>query len=231
MHKNFWHTNTFIIIGSIIYVLADSLLFSYYKYLIEIKYYYFFDVLLAEGIIYFSMVLISLCLLLLIQKINDSKTLFSELSEYNEKNGIWKILLCFFLNLIFEGFFIGLLDFLILKELTPNYVIIAYELGKVPSSIIENKDVNMWVILIISIFQIIFLLFYLEILEYNFCSLNINNKRNILEREKSQININNGDDNDSEVNFKGYDISEGLKKDIESLIELGDENSEGIVDK
>ena len=50
---NYFNTRIFIVIGSIIYVFADSLLFSYYKYLIEFKYYYFLDPLLVEGIIHF----------------------------------------------------------------------------------------------------------------------------------------------------------------------------------
>ena len=188
------HTNIFLLLNSILYVLADSLIFSYYKYLIEFKYYYFLDILLAEGIIHFSFVLIAFFSLLLIQNINDSKTILSDFSDYYEEFGIGKILLLFFLNLIVTGFFIGFIDFLILKELTPNFVIIAYELARIPSSIIKNGGINRYIILIISLFQIIFLLFYLEIFEYNFCSLNKNTKRSISEREKNQIDYFNDDD-------------------------------------
>ena len=136
------HTNIFLLLNSILYVLADSLIFSYYKYLIEFKYYYFLDILLAEGIIHFSFVLIAFFSLLLIQNINDSKTILSDFSDYYEEFGIGKILLLFFLNLIVTGFFIGFIDFLILKELTPNFVIIAYELARIPSSIIKNGGIN-----------------------------------------------------------------------------------------
>ena len=80
--------------------------------------------------------------LLLIQNINDSKTILSDFSDYYEEFGIGKILLLFFLNLIVTGFFIGFIDFLILKELTPNFVIIAYELARIPSSIIKNGGIN-----------------------------------------------------------------------------------------
>ena len=64
--KNFFNTRIFLVISSIMYVFADSLLFSYYKYLIEFKFYYFLDVLLAEGIIHFSIFLISFCIILLV---------------------------------------------------------------------------------------------------------------------------------------------------------------------
>ena len=227
---NFFNTRIFIVIGSIIYVFADSLLFSYYKYLIEFKYYYFLDVLLAEGIIHFSITLISSGIILLVQNLNDSKTtIISEFSDYYYKFGISNILLHFFVSLIFKGFFIGLLDFLILNELTPNFVIIAFGLSRIPSSIIKQKDSNRWYILIISIIQVIFLLFYLEIIEYNFCSLNKNTKKNISEREqklKEEINNLDNDDNDDQLTVEGYDITDGLKNEIKALAELGEEITE-----
>ena len=124
------------------------------------------------------------------------------------------MILCFFLYFIFRGFFAGFLNFLIVKELTPNYVIIAYEIAKIPATIIENEGTNRWFILILTLFQIIFLLFYLEILEYNFCSLNKNSKRNIAEREKKHQNTN-------EENIK--EVGEEIVKDYLSSKDL-DEN-------
>ena len=47
-----------------------------------------------------------------------------------------------FLYFIFRGFFAAFLNFLIVKEFTPNYVIIAFELAKIPASIIENEGTN-----------------------------------------------------------------------------------------
>ena len=135
------------------------------------------------------------------------------------------------MSLFIRGLAIGLLGFEILKELTPNHVIIAYELGRIPSSIIQIEGINKWIILIISIFQIIFLLFFLEIIEYNFCSLNENTKRSILERERKQNNFNNEDDKENEIILKGYDISAGFKIENNIETELEEISSEGVVDK
>ena len=152
---NYSHTSIFIFLNSIIFVTADSLIFIYYKYLIDFKYYYFMDVLFAEGIIHLGMVIVSFFLLLLVQSINDSKTILSDFSDYYEQFGIGKMLICFFINLIFRGMCIGFLNLLIVKELTPNYALIAYDIAKIPATIIENKGVNRWFVLILSIFQII----------------------------------------------------------------------------
>ena len=228
--ENFFNTRIFLVISSIMYVFADSLLFSYYKYLIEFKFYYFLDVLLAEGIIHFSIFLVSFCIILLVQNLKNSKTVLNELSDYYEEFGIGNILLRFFISLIFKGFFIGLLGFLILKELTPNFVVIAYGLARIPSSIIELDGVNRWIILIISIIQVVFILFYLEIIEYNFCNLKKKNKKNISEREldlKNYLNDNNNDDdNIDEISIKGYDITEGFKNGDRNLTELNEEKAE-----
>ena len=118
----------------------------------------------------------------------------------------FQILLCI---LIF-GFLDGLLESLVLNELTPNHIIIAYELGRIPISIIKNEGINRWIILIISILQTICLLFYIEIFECNFCSLNKNTKRNILKRELDQDKEYDGDED--EISYKGYNITEMLKK-------------------
>ena len=76
---------------------------------------------------------------------------------------------------------------MIIDKLSPNYVIIAIEIGKIPVIIKEAKDIiNKILISFISFFQIICLLFYLEIFEYNFCSLNKNTKRNVIKRERFQ---------------------------------------------
>ena len=229
---NYPHTSTFIWLNSLLHVTADSFLFIYYKYLIEFKFYYFMDVLLVEGIIHLSLTLVSFFILLLFQNLNDSKTTFTEFAEYYEEFGIGKMLLCFFINLIFNGFCIGFLDFLIVNELSPNYVIIAFELSKIPASIIENEGSHRWFILILSIFQIVFLLFYLEILEFNFCSLNKNTKRNIVEREQSQNMIDEEEHirQESEIIIKGYLVSKDNPNQDEKMFELFEQTNEDNAD-
>ena len=67
-------------------------------------------------------------------------------------------------------------------------------MGKIPSSLIKSDGINIGIILVVSIFQIISLLFYTEIFESNFESVNINTKRRISEREKRQT-YGDGEDN------------------------------------
>ena len=116
----------------------------------------------------------------------------------------------------------SLLELIILKELTPNYVLIAYALSYIPYTLIVNEEYVRWIILVISIFQIMSLLFYLEILEFNFCSLNKNTKKSIMGRENNfGFNF-----EDNEIDSKGYELSDIMKRqemeDDEENKDLGD---------
>ena len=114
------------------------------------------------------------------------------------------------------GFLTGLVEALILDRLSPIFVIIGGELGKIPTNIMAIKDYKMWIILVITILQLIILFFYLEIFEYNFCSLNENTKKNILERERKKAE----EINDKEINIRGYDISESIKEQEKEMEEM-----------
>ena len=213
-----------IVINSFFYILADVSLYSYFKYLIEFKYYYFMDVLLISGIINFIINSISFSILLLYHHLNGNNILFLQFYKYYNEFGVWPIIANFLFGLIFGGFLVGIFDFLVLYNLTPNYIIICFEMGKIPVTIAINEGWERWVILIISIFQIFFLLLYLEIFEYNFCSLNKNTKRHISEREKSESFI---DRNCSigKISIGGYDVSEGFENQIE-MFERNEEQKE-----
>ena len=129
------------------------------------------------------------------------------------------MILRFLIGFIIEGMMLGALEIFILKELTPVYVIIGYELSKIPTSIIEIKEnKNRWKILVISIVQIFSLLFYLEILEFNFCSLNRNTKKSIIERERNEFYTSQDIELDTEIELKGYDIGDIMEKqELEEL--------------
>ena len=62
----------------------------------------------------------------------------------------------------------------------------------------------------------------LEILEYNFCSLNVNTKRNIEERSLISIDVRESINTTNEVNIEGY----AIKRENSSIQRL---NSEGIL--
>ena len=98
-------------------------------------------------------------------------------------------------------------------------------MGKIPASIVVTEGVEIWLLLIVSIFQIIGLLFYLEIFEYNFCSLNKNTKRLISIRERNDSEIVNND-YEEKISIGGYYISEFTKKSTEIVEKQEEEKDE-----
>ena len=152
---------------------------------------------------------------------NDTNRIFFEFYDYYNTKGKFTLVLRFIKGLIITGFIGDILEFIILNKMSPNYIIISFETGKIPLIIIkfvmqdyEKRKLKVLIlvaILILFILYVITLLFYLEIFEFNFCSLNKNTKRNIEKRER-MLSVNNIEatdielDNESEIMIKDYII-------------------------
>ena len=81
---------------------------------------------------------------------------------------------------------------------------------------IYNKLLNNLLFLIPAFFQIVSLLFYLEILEFNFCNLNKNTKRNIIQREEEEMLLrNNTNVSEIEINKDLIVKNPTVKKELE----------------
>ena len=131
------------------------------------------------------------------------------------------------LGIIFGGFFQYLLEFETINIFTPNHAFVCYELSKLSQIILKaQSQTNYYFCLFPFCFQVIFLLFYLEIFEFNFCGLNRNTKKNIQIREREDkeenfINAEKDDDNNNDnIEFTtGYTI-----KNITELQSLEDDD-------
>ena len=210
---NFHRANKITAILSIFVVLVESIYYSYLKYLVEKKYYFTLHIISVLGIFDLAFNIITLTIEIIIHKVNGSYGLIFKFYFFYIKYHSWYMILRFLITFIIRGITLGILEFVILKELTPSYIIIAYTLGKIPTSIIANTGNNRWIILAISIVQIFILLFYLEILEFNFCSLNKDTKKSIIQRERYESKISEIDKSDTEnkIEIKGYELVELMK--------------------
>ena len=220
--ENFTHTSVSTVFSSTLYILADSFIYSYFKYLISNRYYHFVDVYFMTGIFDTFYYISSLIIVLTTQYINGTNKLIFQFFEYYNEYGASRLIAIFlFTGLLLKGILMGIFDGLIISELTPNYCAIVCELGKIPTTIYSIEGYKKWIILVLSIFQILSLLFYLEILEYNFCSLNKNTKKSIEDRVNNQLDEGNNYDDD-EIVMKGYDISESIKiqKNMKEIKEM-----------
>ena len=208
----------------IIYVLDEVLLICYLKYMIDKLYYHYIEIVLYWGIsglfvkfiIYFS--------ISIYEYINDIDGILNGIYIYFTETNIFIIIFYqFFYFLSYYGIYYLLL-ILMIFYLKPNHTIITDELYVFIRLFFYKDKPNKFYTLIPFAFQILALLFYFEILEFNFCNLNRNTIKNIENRERkekekrksfpSRIDLNNqyyivdddlatiNDEPESENNFK-----------------------------
>ena len=193
--KNLTGITAIQIISDIVTILLQILNYCYQKYMMEYLYHSYWNISLALGLFLFFGGLIEISVYLIIDKT-------SIINDFKEKGVGYMILYIVFQ--IIMSFLIYLFRILTLNYLTPNHMLIAYDLVKI-FIILNGKNEKKWYSIILFIFQFISLAFFLEIFEFNFCNLNKNTKRNINKRA----------------------VEEGLLKDSDTF---SDETSGGFIE-
>ena len=161
----------------------------YIKYMIDKLYYHYIEILIYWALIGLSIKLIYFAYLLILEINYEYSMLLEYMNTYfTETNIATIIFLQFFYDLLMNGLNL-LLFFLTIYYLQPNHTIIADEFSvfEVTMFYIENPD--KYYSIIPFALQVLSLLFYFEILEFNFCKLNKNTAKNIRSREGNDADI------------------------------------------
>ena len=212
--------------------LVDDLLCCYMKYLIDKKYHSIWNILFFLGLFFFIFNLIDFIIII----INDPYNNY--IFKAMKITGTKYIILNFFLDAILNQFLRMLLTLIILEYFSLNHVLISLLLFRIAISIYLHELIFKFIIILVdkkylfflipAFFQILSLLFYLEIFEFNFCNLNRNTKRNIMLREEEEMLLRNNT-NVSEIEVE---IDKDLivknpqeKKDLE-LYDMIDDSEE-----
>ena len=164
--------------------LVDDLLACFQKYMIDKKYHSYWNILFFFGL--FSFIIYSIELIIIIIKDPNDNPIFITIRIGETKY----IILNFFLDAIFYNFLRILITCLILQYFSANHLLVSFALNNLVNFTIicsSNEDKYYFFFLIPAVFQITSLLFFLEILEFNFCNLNKNTKRNIMLREENEM--------------------------------------------
>ena len=185
------------IIYYIVYMIGSTLYMFYVKYMLEKLYYLYWELVCVPGS--FDIIIGTICYFITGFSNND----YFSFNNIDVKNTILK----FFLLLFFAGFNNTFICVLIIDQLTPNHVLISLEVVNIFFVVVSDKQ-NKYFTLIPYFFQVAVLLFFLEILEFNFCGLNENTKKNIQRRgiiESGKIESAKFDRVDSEIELgQGY---------------------------
>jgi len=206
--------------GSILLILPHTIknLFSvYWKYLIDKKYHSYWNILFFYGL--YSFIIQFIQFIIIIIKDPYDNSIFKSIRNAEKKY----IVINFLLEAIIGNNLRLLISLLILQYFSLNHVLISFTLYYIviytficAYSYNEYKY-NLY-FLIPAVFQIISLLFFLEILEFNFCGLNKNTKRNIMLREEAEMQFRNSISSDIEID---NDLTINIPQD-KDIIELYD---------
>ena len=208
-----------------IYVSFDAVIAIYLKYLMDYKYKQYWNILLAIGLMNFLLGIINF----IIQLILDNIQLLEMLKYYFTNTGVGYIILRFFVELIFGGLLREMIKFVIIKNFSPDYILIGNQAALIFVDIYLIDEKYQYSSILLFIFLIFSLLFYLEIFEYNFCDLNKNTKRNIQLRAESENFIDDTIDDKIELS-PGYIVKESEENNSNEIIEMkeNDEKEDNI---
>ena len=173
------------IIGDVLIIICELICFCYQTYLMNNLYYNYWTIAFVISSIILTLNLVSIIVALIIGNPEGENNFFNNFCKFIKEGNPGYIVLRIIIAFVFKGFAQQLFRVLTLDYLSPNHILISYEIIKM-LSVLTNPELGTekWYSLIPFIFQFMSLFFYLEIFEYNFCGLNKNTKRNIQKREK-----------------------------------------------
>ena len=222
------------IIIQLLGIIVDVIYYYYQKYMMEKLFYPYWRISFTIGI---GLFLFSTAYLIyvLVEKENTNPLIIDAKGFYsyfkNEMVGlkIGKQLLTFIFAIISS-----ILNILNIYYFNPNYILISFQFSKFVDLLINEKGVNKYYCIIFFIFQLFFLMVYLEILELNFCGLNENTKRNIEFRSLIESSGQSGRDSSADLGIvdinKDYSINTSENEDkkdkkIELLLQNDNEDT------
>ena len=102
-YNNYTYADIPIVLNSIMYVLSDSFLYSYLKYLILFKYNFYMDVICFLSIFNFAVIFLSLIVVIIIQSANGNNEIIIQFYSFYIEYDIGYIVLRFLLGFFLLG--------------------------------------------------------------------------------------------------------------------------------
>ena len=195
------------------------------KYMIDKKYHNYWNILCFYGLSIFIFLTIKFLIFIIMDPYNNNVFLLIRNAETKF------IILHFLIDVIISYFLKMLFTLLILEYFSLNHVLISHLIFRILFTFyqyVTDSEKLKLLFLIPAVFLIFSLLLYLEILEFNFCNLNKNTKRNIMLREEEEMllrNNTNASENEIEVDKDLIIKNPQVTKDLE-LYDLIDDSEE-----
>ena len=191
------------IISNIGTLILEIVLICYQAYMMNILYYHYWTICFSLGLF---LLLISLFTLILAYTLGDENNEENFFYSYFQflKNAEYKYSIPRFLSWIVIYAFMDIFKLLTLEKLTPNHMMISYGISKFANNLIWSQNRRKWYSIILFLLQFIILFFFLELLEFNFCNLNKNTKRNIEKRGLISMDMRESINSNNEIFIEEY---------------------------
>ena len=173
----------------IIYILAELMVYIYLKYMMDILYYHYTELVLYWGIIGIIIQIVIYGSILIKEYVEKNNSTLNEFLNYFKN--VNAAIIIFYQVLFFIsiwGIYIVVI-IVVIFYLQPNYIIIGDEFFAYTKMFIYGEDSKRFYTFIPFAFQIFVLLIYFEILEINVWNFNKNTRKNIEKREKTESEI------------------------------------------
>ena len=174
------------IVLNIIVVIVDACDYAYQKYMMDVLFHPFWRIAVIVGLVNIIIfgVTVLICLIKGKEEVFQEKNLMlMSFYQYFDNVDVGIIITKHILNFIFT-FFLNFLRVLTILHLTPEYILISFTISRIINIVLETKK---YACLALFVLQFITLMFYLEIIELNFCGLSKNTRRNIQSRGQEEM--------------------------------------------
>ena len=179
----------------IIYILNDAFIFCYVKYMMDKLYYHYIEVVLSWAIIGLLVKFIIYTILITYEHVNNISGFLDEIYTYLKETKAVVIIFYQFFYIPIDAFSFYFLVILLLYYLQPNHMIVTDEINVYLGLIFFEDNHNKYYTLIPLAIQLFILLFFFEILEFNYCGLNTNTNKRVRNREMSEMEMEKKIDN------------------------------------
>ena len=182
--KNYFILNYKYIFILILFILAETMLYVYLKYMMDALYYHYAEIVLYWGIIGVICKIVIYGSIIITEYKKEENTFLNDFLNYLKTTKV--VIIIFYQGVYFlsiSAIYIVLIIAMIFY-LQPNHMIIGDEFLVYTETFIYGQNPKRFYAFIPFTFQIFVLLFYFELLECDLWNLNKNTKRNIEKREK-----------------------------------------------
>ena len=208
----------------IFYIINEVLLFCYIKYMMDKLYFHYIEVIFLWGICGFIVKILIFTGLCIYEAVEEIDGILDGVYTYFAETNAAIIIFVQFVYYIIDPAIYNSLIILMLYYLKPNHMIITDEIHVYLGLIFYKDKPNKYYTLIPFAFQVLALLFYFEILEFNFCDLNQNTIKNIQIREGKEIETKQTYDSTIELGDQYYLRDEDRKSNMKRLSTVSSED-------